>query len=74
MTRRCIRVGDVVVLLWDERGNQVQNFEQYIGTAGIVKRIDNTGFPANHVEFGDRGWQDTWWYRNNKLEVIGDIR
>ena len=70
MTRR-IRKYDIVVLLRDDKQNGVPNFKQYIGATGLVKSTSRT---VSRVAFSLLSLEDTWFYVNTKLEVIGDIR
>ena len=68
-----IQVGDVVVLLDDDEGNCVTDFEQYIGLAGEVMNVYSDYASDILVKFASDP-NVTWYYNPNQLEVIGSVR
>ena len=68
-----IQVGDVVVLLDDDKDNYVTDFSKYIGLAGEVRNVEeyDSREPAIGVKFALNDY--TWFYNPDQLEVIGSV-
>ncbi len=75
-----IQVGDVVVLLDDDKDNYVTDFARYVGLAGEVLDVSDYGshYGADvRVQFAEDDTsisQHIWIYDPDQLEVIGSVR